>query len=252
MLSSAEDRREAIRPQFNRTILVDFRGQPHTRRGLSAARHWSATPCRAELSWVKKNDLGIHSEMISDGAMNLVEAGVMTCKRKTLRPRKAVITFAMATRQFYQWLDDNAMMESYPVDFTNDPFVIAENDNVVSINSAISVDLQGQVAADTLGPKPFNGVGGQVDFVRGANRSKGGRSIIAMPSTAAKGKASRIVAALDRGQAITNSRNDVAYIVTEHGIASLKGKTIRQRAEALIAIADPQFRDQLREDFSDL
>ncbi len=190
--------------------------------------------------------------MISDGAMNLLEAGVITCKRKALRPRKAVITFAMATRQFCQWLDDNAMMESYPVDFTNDPFVIAQNDNMVSINSAIFVDLQGQVAADTLGPKPFSGVGGQVDFVRGPNRSKGGRSIIAMPSTAAKGKASRIVAALDRGQAITTRRNDVAYIVTEHGIASLKGKTIRQRAEALIAIADPQFRDQLREDFSDL
>ena len=163
-----------------------------------------------------------------------------------------MITFAMGTRKFYQWLDDNAIMESHPVDFTNDPFVIAQNDNMVSINSAISVDLQGQVAADMLGPKQFSGVGGQVDFVRGANQSKGGRSIIAMPSTAAKGKASRIVAALDRGQAITTSRNDVAYVVTEHGIASLKGKTIRQRAEALIAIADPKFRDELKEDFLDI
>ena len=181
----------------------------------------------------EKNDLGIHSEMISDGAMSLVEAGVITCEKKTFRPRKAVITFAMGPRQFYQWLDDNALMEAYPVDFTNDPFVIAQNDNMVSINSAISVDLQGQVAADTLGPRQFSGVGGQVDFVRGANRSKGGRSIIAMPSTAAKGKASRIVAALDRGQAITTPRNDVAFIVTEHGIADLKGKTVRQRAEAL-------------------
>ncbi len=200
----------------------------------------------------EKNDLGIHSEMISDGAMNLVEAGVITCKRKTFKPRKAVITFAMGTQQFYRWLDDNGMMESYPVDFTNDPFIIAQNDNMVSINSAISVDLQGQVAADTLGPKQFSGIGGQVDFVRGANRSKGGRSIIAMPSTAAKGKASRIVAALDRGQALTTSRNDVAYVVTEHGVANLKGKTIRQRAEALIAIAAPQFRDQLREEFFEL
>lgn len=199
-----------------------------------------------------KAHLGIHSEMISDGVMNLVEAGVITCKKKTFRPRKAVITFAMGTRKFYQWLDDNAIIESHPVDFTNDPFVIARNDNMVSINSAISVDLQGQVAADTLGPKQFSGVGGQVDFVRGANHSKGGRSIIAMPSTAAKGKASRIVAALDRGQAVTTSRNDVAYVVTEHGIASLKGKTIRQHAEALIAIADPQFRNELREDFSNI
>ena len=190
--------------------------------------------------------------MISDGVMNLVEAGVITCKRKTFRPRKVVITFAMGTHQFYRWLDGNAIMESYPVDFTNDPFVIAQNDNMVSINSAISVDLQGQVAADALGPKQFSGIGGQVDFVRGANRSKGGRSIIAMPSTAAKGKASRIVAALDGGQAISTSRNDVAYVVTEHGIANLKGKTIRQRAEALIAIAAPQFRDQLREEFFEL
>ncbi|MGC8658056.1 MAG: acetyl-CoA hydrolase/transferase family protein [Desulfomonilaceae bacterium] len=196
-----------------------------------------------------KTDLGIHSEMISDGVMNLAEAGVITCKRKTFRPRKAVITFAMGTKKFYQWLDNNALMESHPVDFTNDPYIIAKNDNMVSINSAISVDLQGQVAADCLGPKQFSGVGGQVDFVRGANQSKGGRSIIAMPSTAANGKASRIVAALDRGQAVTTSRNDVAYVVTEHGIASLKGKTVRQRAEALIAIADPRFRDELREDF---
>jgi 4-hydroxybutyrate CoA-transferase len=199
-----------------------------------------------------KNDLGIHSEMISDGAMKLIEAGVITCKKKTFRPRKVVITFAMGTARFYEWLNDNSIVESYPVDFTNDPFIIAQNDNMVSINSAIAVDLQGQIAADTLGPKQFSGVGGQVDFVRGANRSKGGRSIIAMPSTAAKGKASRIVAALDRGQAVTTPRNEVAYVVTEHGVADLKGKTIRDRAEALIAIADPQFREQLREEFLDL
>ncbi len=199
-----------------------------------------------------KNDLGIHSEMISDGAMKLVEAGVITCKKKTFRPRKIVITFAMGTARFYEWLDRNSIVESYPVDFTNDPFIIAQNDNMVSINSAIAVDLQGQVAADTLGPKQFSGVGGQVDFVRGANRSKGGRSIIAMPSTAAKGKASRIVAALERGQAVTTPRNEVAYVVTEHGIADLKGRTIRERAEALIRIAGPQFQDQLRDEFLQL
>jgi 4-hydroxybutyrate CoA-transferase len=199
-----------------------------------------------------KNDLGIHSEMISDGVMKLVEGGVITCKKKTFRPRKMVITFAMGSAQFYRWLDGNSIVESYPVDFTNDPFIIAQNDNMVSINSAIAVDLQGQVAADTLGPKQFSGVGGQVDFVRGANRSKGGRSIIAMPSTAAKGKASRIVAALDRGQAVTTPRNEVAYIVTERGVADLKGRTIRERAEALISIANPQFHDQLREEASQL
>jgi 4-hydroxybutyrate CoA-transferase len=199
-----------------------------------------------------KNDLGVHSEMISDGAMNLIEAGVITCKKKTFRPRKVVITFAMGTCRFYEWLNDNSIVESYPVDFTNDPFIIAQNDNMVSINSAIAVDLQGQIAADTLGPKQFSGVGGQVDFVRGANRSKGGRSIIALPSTAAKGKASRIVAALDRGQAVTTPRNEVAYVVTEHGVADLKGRTIRERAEALIAVADPQFQDELREEFLQL
>jgi 4-hydroxybutyrate CoA-transferase len=200
----------------------------------------------------EKNDLGIHSEMISDGVMNLVEAGVITCKAKTFKPGKAVITFAMGTRQFYGWLNNNALVESYAVDFTNDACVIAQNDNMVSINSAISVDLQGQVAADTLGPRQFSGVGGQVDFVRGANRSKGGRSIIALPSTGAKGKVSRIVAALDQGQAVTTPRNDVAYVVTEHGIAGLKGKTMRQRAEALVAIAAPEFREQLREEFREL
>lgn len=199
-----------------------------------------------------KNDLGVHSEMISDGAMKLVEAGVITCKKKTFRTRKIVITFAMGTRQFYEWLNDNSIVESYPVDFTNDPFIIAQNDNMVSINSAISVDLQGQVAADTLGLKQFSGVGGQVDFVRGANRSKGGRSIIAMPATAAKGTVSRIVAAFERGQAVTTPRNEVAYVVTEHGIADLKGRTIRERADALIAIAGPQFHEQLREEFLDL
>ncbi|HAA90175.1 MAG: Acetyl-CoA hydrolase/transferase [Thermoanaerobacterales bacterium 50_218] len=207
----------------------------------------------AVLSFLKdKKDLGIHSEMISDGVMHLVEEGVITCRRKTFRPGKIVITFAMGTRKFYEWLDGNPMVEFYTVDFTNDPFVIAQNDNMVSINSAIAVDLMGQVAADMLGTRQFSGVGGQVDFVRGAARSKGGRSIIAMPATAAKGKVSRIVAALDRGQAVTTSRNDVDYVVTEYGIAHLKGKTIRQRAEALLNIAAPQFRDQIWQEFKEI
>ena len=180
---------------------------------------------RCSASSESKNDLGIHSEMISDGAMNLVEAGVITCKKKDLQAQEGSDHLCNGDPlSSIEWLNDNSIVESYPVDFTNDPFVIAQNDNMVSINSAISVDLQGQVAADTLGPKQFSGVGGQVDFVRGANRSKGGRSIIAMPSTAAKGKASRIVAALDRGQAVTTPRNDVAYIVTEHGDSRSQGQ----------------------------
>jgi 4-hydroxybutyrate CoA-transferase len=196
----------------------------------------------------EKNDLGIHSEMISDGAMKLVNAGVITCRRKSFLPGKIVITFAMGTAAFYEWLNDNAMIEAYPVDFVNDPFRIAQNDGLVAVNSALAVDVMGQVAATTLGPTQYSGVGGQVDFVRGASRAKGGRSIIALPSTAAKGTQSRIVARLQPGSCVTTSRYDVDYVATEHGIASLRGKSIRQRCEALIEIAHPDFRDRLREE----
>jgi 4-hydroxybutyrate CoA-transferase len=199
-----------------------------------------------------KKDLGIHSEMISDGVMHLAEKGVITCRKKNLHPYKIIITFAMGTPQFYQWLDNNSMVEIYPVDYTNDPFVVAQNDNLVSINSAISVDLLGQVAADTLGTKQFSGVGGQVDFVRGAKASKRGRSIIAIPATAAKGKVSRIVPTLAQGQAVTTSRNDVDFVVTEFGIAQLRGKTVGQRAKALIDIAHPDFKDNLKTEFEAL
>lgn len=195
-----------------------------------------------------KQDLGIHSEMISDGAMKLVNEGIINCRRKTFHTGKIVITFAMGTHAFYNWLDNNSMIEAYPVNYTNDPFNIAQNDNMVPINSALLVDLLGQVAADTLGTTQYSGVGGQVDFVRGAARSRGGRSIIAMPATAAKGTQSRITATLMNGQAVTTSRNDVDYVVTECGIAKLKGKTVRQRSEELINIAHPQFRDQLRQE----
>jgi 4-hydroxybutyrate CoA-transferase len=203
----------------------------------------------AVLSYLgEKNDLGVHSEMISDGAMNLVNSGVITCRRKTFLTGKIVITFAMGTAAFYEWLNDNTMIEAYPVDFVNDPFRIAQNDNMVAINSALAVDSMGQVAATTLGPMQYSGVGGQVDFVRGASRSRGGRSIIALPSTASKGTQSRIVACLQPGSAVTTSRYDVDYVATEFGIAALRGKTLRQRCETLIEIAHPDFRDQLRDD----
>jgi len=195
-----------------------------------------------------KNDLGIHSEMISDGVMNLAITGVVNCSRKNLHPDKIVITFAMGTKSFYEWLDDNPMIESYPVDYVNNPIIVGQNDNLVSINSALSVDLLGQVAADTLGAKQFSGVGGQVDFVRGAANSKGGRSVIALPATASKGSLSRICVSLDNGQAVTTGRYDVDYVVTEFGVAKLRGKTNQQRADALINIAAPEFREQLRED----
>lgn len=196
-----------------------------------------------------KRDLGIHTEMFSDGVVDLVEEGVINNAKKTLHRGKLVSTFIMGTRKVYNFIDNNPNVCLYPVDYVNDPWVIGQNDNMVSINSCIEVDLMGQVASETLGMKQFSGTGGQVDFVRGAALSKGGISIMAMPSTAAKGKASRIVPLLTEGAAVTTPRNDVDYIVTEYGIAKMKGKTLRERAQNLIAIAHPDFRAGLEEAF---
>ena len=195
-----------------------------------------------------KKDLGIHSEMFSDGVVELAEAGVITNARKTLHPGKFVVTFLMGTRRLYDFVDHNPDIDMRPVDYVNNPFVIAQNDNLISINSCVQVDLMGQVASESIGAKQISGVGGQVDFVRGASASKGGVSIMAMPSTV-KGKISKIVPLLDEGAAVTTSRNDVDYIVTEYGVAHLKGETLRQRARNLIAIAHPDFRDALKEEF---
>jgi len=189
-------------------------------------------------------DLGIHSEMISDGVKNLVDKGVITGKRKTLHKGKIVVNFLMGSRAFYDWVDDNPMIEMRTVDYTNNPYIIAQNNNMIAINSALEVDLLGQVCADTLGPRQFSGVGGQLDFVRGARMSKGGKAVIALPSTA-KGEVSRIVATLKSGAAVTTSRNDVDYVVTDFGIASLKGKTVRERMKQLIQIAHPMHREDL-------
>ena len=193
-----------------------------------------------------KKNLGIHSEMFSDGVVELAEAGVITNRDKTLHPGKFVATFLMGTRRLYDFVDNNPDVLLYPATYTNDPCVIGENDNMVSINSALQVDFMGQVNAEVIGGNQFSGIGGQVDFIRGARRSKGGRSIIAIPSTASGGKLSRIVAELDDYSAVSTSRNDVHYIVTEYGIANLRGKTLGQRAAALIEIAHPDFRDELR------
>ena len=151
----------------------------------------------------------------------------------------------MGSPKLYDFVNNNPAVELYPVDYVNHPMIIAKNDNMISINSALQVDLMGQVNAESIGAKQFSGTGGQVDFVRGASMSKGGKSIIAMPSTAAKGRISKIVMNLDLGSTVTTSRNDVDYVVTEYGIASLKGKTLRERAKALIAIAHPDFRESL-------
>lgn len=194
-----------------------------------------------------KKDLGIHSEMFSDGVVELIKAGVITNEKKKIHRGKCVAAFLMGTKKLYDFVDGNPQVELYGVDYVNNPSVIAQNDDVVSINSCIQTDMMGQVAAETIGYTQISGTGGQVDFVRGAALSKGGRSIIAMPSTAAGGTVSRIVPVLDEGAAVTTSRNDVDYIVTEYGIAHLKGHTLKERARALIAIAHPDFRKPLIE-----
>jgi 4-hydroxybutyrate CoA-transferase len=196
----------------------------------------------------EKKDLGIHTEMFSDGVVDLVQKGIINGARKNLHPGKLVANFLMGTRKLYDFVHENPMVEMYPVNYTNDPYIIGLNDKVVSINSCLQVDLLGQVASDTIGPVQFSGVGGQVDFIRGAARSKGGKSILAFPSTAGGGKVSRIVPRLDAGAVVTTSRCDVHYIITEHGIADLRGKSVRERAKQLIAIAHPDFRENLNEE----
>jgi acyl-CoA hydrolase len=191
-----------------------------------------------------RKDLGIHSEMVSDGVIPLIESGVVNGEKKTLHTGKVVAGFMLGTRRLADFIHDNPIFEFHPTSYVNDPFIIAQNENMIAINSALQIDLTGQVCADSIGTTLYSGIGGQVDFVRGAARSKGGKPIIAMPSTAKDGGVSRISSLLS-GAGVVTSRGDVHYVVTEHGVAYLHGKTLRQRAEALIAIADPAFRDQL-------
>ncbi len=203
----------------------------------------------AALSFMRqKRDLGIHSEMFSDRVVELAQAGVITNDKKTINRGKFVATFLMGTKKLYDFVDSNPNVEMYPVTYVNDPYVIGQHEQMISINSALQVDLMGQVNAETIGATQYTGVGGQVDFVRGTGRSVGGKSIIALPSTARNGTISRICRELDRGVAVTTSRNDVHYVVTEYGAADLRGRTLRQRADALISIAHPAFREMLRGD----
>ena len=192
-----------------------------------------------------KKDLGVHTEMFSDGMMRLVELGVITNMRKSLDKGKIVAAFCMGSRKLYEFVDNNPLIEFRPVSYTNDPFVIAQNDRMVSINSALEVDLTGQVCSDSLGPYFYSGIGGQVDFVRGSARSKGGKPIIALPSTAEHGSVSRISAELKPGAGVVTSRGDVHYVVTERGVAYLHGRTVQERALAMISIAQPKFRPAL-------
>src|SRR6266545_3447663 len=194
-----------------------------------------------------KKDLGVHSELFSDGVIDLVNEGVLTNARKTLHPGKIIAGFMLGTRALYQWADDNPMIEFHRTEYVNDPFMIAQNERMVAINSAIEVDLTGQVCSDSMGSAPYSGIGGQVDFLRGAARSKGGLPIITLPSTAKSGTLSRIVPTLQPGAGVVTSRGDVHYVVTEYGTAYLHGQSLRQRADALIQIAHPDFRDELTE-----
>jgi 4-hydroxybutyrate CoA-transferase len=196
-----------------------------------------------------KRNLGIHTEMCPDGVIDLMESGVMNGEGKSIHRGKAVLAFVLGTKRVFDFIHDNPCFEFRPIKYTNDPFVVAQNERMVAINGALQVDLTGQVCADSLGTRPYSGFGGQIDFIRGAARSKGGVPIIALPSTAMHGDVSRIVPVLEPGAGVVTSRGDVHYVVTEHGIAYLHGKTLRERAQALIAIADPRFQQEL-EDFA--
>jgi acyl-CoA hydrolase len=199
---------------------------------------------------MEKKDLGMHSEVFSDGIVDLVEEGVITCKKKTLHKDKIICSFVMGTKRLYDFVDDNPMVEFHPCDYTNDPYIISQNKKQVAINAALSVDLTGQVNSDSLGHRFYSGIGGQVDFVRGAGRSMDGKPIMVLPSTATLKdgtKVSRIVSQLQPGSGVVITRGDIHYVVTEWGIAYLYGKSIRERVLEMINIAHPDFREELLE-----
>ena len=192
-------------------------------------------------------DLGIHTEMFSDGIVELVEEGIINGEQKALHPGKIIAGFVLGTKKSFDFIDNNPIIEFHPQEYVNDPFIIAKNNKMIAINSAIEIDLTGQVCADSIGTKFYSGIGGQVDFIRGAAHSEGGKPIIALPSTTKDGKISRIVPTLKTGAGVVTSRGDVHYVVTEYGVANLFGKSIRERVTALIKIAHPKFRDELTE-----
>lgn len=192
-----------------------------------------------------KHDLGIHTEMVGDGILTLIESGAVNNLKKNYLPGKVIATFALGSKRLYEFMNRNPQLEMHPVDFTNDPFLAGQNDNLVTINASMQVDFLGQCCSESMGSTIYSGTGGQADFVRAANRSKGGKSFIVLPATAKDGKISRITPTLTPGSAVTTSKNDVNYVVTEYGVAQLRGKSAKQRAQALIAIAHPDFRAEL-------
>ena len=192
-----------------------------------------------------KHDLGIHSEMIGDGILTLVESGTVTNRRKNYLPGKMIATFALGSAKLYRFMDRNPMLEMHPVNFTNDPMLAGQNDKLVAINATLQIDLLGQCGSESLGHSPFSGTGGQSDFVRAANRSRGGKAFIVLPSTAKDDTISRIAPVLSPGTHVSTSKNDINYVVTEYGVAQLRGKSAGQRARELIGIAHPNFRAEL-------
>lgn len=194
-----------------------------------------------------KHDLGIHTEMIGDGILTLLESGAITNRRKNYLPGKMIATFALGSQKLYRTMDRNPGLEMHPVNFTNDPYLAGLNDNLVAINATLQIDFQGQCGSESLGHSPYSGTGGQADFVRAANRSRGGKAFIVVPSTAKNDTISRIVPTLTPGTHVTTSKNDINYVVTEYGVAQLRGKSMKQRTLELIGIAHPNFRPELTE-----
>jgi len=193
----------------------------------------------------ERKDLGVHTEMVSDGVMEAIENGIITGAKKSFHPNKVILTFILGSKKLYEFAHNNPIFEAHPTDYTNHPFNVSRNDNMIAINSAIEVDLTGQVCSDSIGVYIYSGFGGQVDFIRGAAHSKGGKPIIALPSSAKGGELSRIVPCLKKGAGVVTTRADVKYLVTEYGVANLHGKNLHERTKALIDIAHPDFRQDL-------
>lgn len=208
---------------------------------------YGGIPDAVVMQLTAKRDLGIHTEMIGDGILTLIESGAVTNRRKNYLPGKMVATFALGSQKLYRFLDRNPGLEMHPVDFTNDPYLAGKNDKLVAINATLQIDLLGQCGSESLGPTPYSGTGGQSDFVRAANRSLGGKAFIVVPSTAKEDSISRIVPTLTPGTHVSTSKNDINYVVSEYGVAQLRGKSAKQRAQEMIAIAHPSFRAELTE-----
>ena len=208
---------------------------------------YGGIPDAVVMQLTRKRDLGVHTEMIGDGILTLIESGAVTNRKKNYLPGKMVATFALGSRKLYQFMDRNPALEIHPVDFTNDPYLASQNDNLVAINATLQIDLLGQCGSESLGHVPYSGTGGQSDFVRAANRSRGGKAFIVLPSTAKGDSISRIVPTLTPGTHVSTSKNDINYVVTEFGVAQLRGKSAGQRAREMISIAHPNFRTELTE-----